>query len=83
MTAIDTTGYIYIDGYVHQYNFGLAERRIPLSDIFRRRLTPEGGLPPSPILMRVDGRYGASWEALIKEVRQYGAMLIQRWWRNR
>tara|TARA_Y100001935_G_C16964804_1_gene341177 strand:+ start:291 stop:416 length:126 start_codon:yes stop_codon:yes gene_type:complete len=33
--------------------------------------------------MRVDGRYGASWEALIKEVRQCGAMLIQRWWKDR
>ena len=77
------TGFKYIKGYVDPYKFGLSVRRIPLSDIFRRRLTPEGGLPPPPILMRVDGRYGATWEALIKEVHHYGAMLIQRWWRNR
>ena len=82
MTALDT-GYKYIDGFVRQYNFGLGEREIPLSRCFRRRLTPEGGLPPSPILMRVDGRYGATWKALIKELHHYGAMLIQRWWRDR
>ena len=83
MNSLDTTGHPFVIGYLHRYDFGLAERRIPLSDIFRRRLTPEGGLPPSPILMRVDGRYGPSWEALIKELHHYGAMLIQRWWRDR
>ena len=59
------------------------ERKIPLCWYFRRRLTPEGGLPPPPILMRMDGRYGPSWEALIKELHHYGAMLIQRRWRDR
>ena len=81
MNTVDI-GHPFVRGCLHRYDF-CVEREIPLCRYFRRRLTPEGGLPPSPILMRVDGPYGATWEALIKEVHHYGAMLIQRWWRDR